>query len=917
MPDPRTLDEYGRADFWIQRIQQIDRVLERPAISLIELVHDAIEKGPARDGSFTVRTRITDKPEEPYRESLLIHAVACSAIQRLHQERRRFAWLHGHEEKLRQLRDRMPASYTGYPKLESGDVLEVIKCLDDQLFGTLSPVTSAEVFWLLIRTGEGSAHGTVGFLSLFSLLWALKRRIRPFEAGAALGRWRPTVAITARCLLPILKLNEILSNRAALFRQFRTTWLVLQQNEQGRDQHERWACAAALDRLAALLHDLARVSIKPADFDTAGRVMRRLANQIDHRTATFRLVGEARAAIRELLIQLGEQNRGILAKAEDSTARIQPAILELLKAHSRELRDACKLDTSDWKAQFEAADEARKICCDALAELKNAVRLSDELKREGELSHEQLVNAVIDLALINDRVRNILSGAIEENIEWCVRAVGREVAYASAGNDTDFDAAELLSGIEIAEWVNRTSRAQVADAIKHSFRVARSDGSWATGQPIFLEKRVLGVWPTTPDLMLLLASVVRPYERLHDADEHLLKYVDWLESRLHTARPYDWSPLTGWQSETRESGIAIWSTATSIKALLEIREIFEDRLWEICSERFTVLRTSRSVHDLDPVDLGARHDQRLQRRLFLMTSDTLHRPERAEYAFVLHGPPGSSKSAVAEAIGNDAWHVRRETRMPERPPRVVRITPADFTRRGEEGLDFEARFIFRLLSHSRRVTILFDEIDDLLRSRAVGSDPSFIRLVIPGMLNRLQDLRDAAQAQEICFLLATNYIDQIEPALTRPGRIDGAIPVPYPDSWSRESILEKLARGKGVVVPIEVKETVVSRTGEWPWTTYQKMCKRLVGSPTMEDALRLLEESQATLKQSVEYYYRNPLRWTSSSPLVDEVVHFAFGVAKQPEKCRARIAEIVDAETIQRLKIMERFTAEWERERRG
>jgi hypothetical protein len=419
--------------------------------------------------------------------------------------------------------------------------------------------------------------------------------------------------------------------------------------------------------------------------------------------------------------------------------------------------------------------------------------------------------------------------------------------------------------------------------------------------------------------MLLLASVVRPHERLHDADEHILKYVDWLEARLHRVRPHGWlksEGLTGWQSETRESGIAIWSTATSIKALLEIREIFEDRLWEICEDRFTVIRNTRAVHQLDPVDLGARHEQRLQRRLFRMTSDTLHHTETAEYAFVLHGPPGSSKSAVAEAIGNDAWHVRRETRMPERPPRMVRITPADFTRRGEEALDFEARFIFGLLSHVRRVTILFDEIDDLLRVRTIGAEPNFIRLVIPGMLNRLQDLRDAAGAQEICFLLATNYIDQIEPALARPGRLDGAIPVPYPDPWSRESILERFA-GDPVKhpVPVEVRDEVVSRTGEWPWTTYQKLCRRIVEKPELDVARRLLDELQATL-QSPDYYYRNKTRWATASPLIKELVHFVFGVSKDPQQCRARIAEILEPEIVERLGVMEHFTKEWQREQR-
>ncbi len=88
--------------------------------------------------------------------------------------------------------------------------------------------------------------------------------------------------------------------------------------------------------------------------------------------------------------------------------------------------------------------------------------------------------------------------------------------------------------------------------------------------------------------------------------------------------------------------------------------------------------------------------------------------------------------------------------------------------------DSEARLIFDLLGGVRGVTVFFDEIDDLLRRRTGGGNhhSSFMELVVPAMLNCLADLRDACPRQEICFLLATNCVDSIEPALIRKGRID-------------------------------------------------------------------------------------------------------------------------------------------------
>jgi len=104
----------------------------------------------------------------------------------------------------------------------------------------------------------------------------------------------------------------------------------------------------------------------------------------------------------------------------------------------------------------------------------------------------------------------------------------------------------------------------------------------------------------------------------------------------------------------------------------------------------------------------------------------------APYAFVLHGPPGSSKTAIAQAFSAQMW--RSTQRGQGRKPRMIRITPADFTRHGEHRLDYEARLIFDLISRVRGTVILFDEIDDLLRARKQADSPSFLDLIVPAML---------------------------------------------------------------------------------------------------------------------------------------------------------------------------------------
>jgi ATP-dependent 26S proteasome regulatory subunit len=78
-----------------------------------------------------------------------------------------------------------------------------------------------------------------------------------------------------------------------------------------------------------------------------------------------------------------------------------------------------------------------------------------------------------------------------------------------------------------------------------------------------------------------------------------------------------------------------------------------------------------------------------------------------------------------------------------------------------------------------------------------------MELVVPAMLNRLADLRHACPRQEICVLLATNFIESIEPALLRKGRIDRLVSVVYPDQESRLALIIKFTSKPKLVTAIE------------------------------------------------------------------------------------------------------------------
>jgi hypothetical protein len=259
--------------------------------------------------------------------------------------------------------------------------------------------------------------------------------------------------------------------------------------------------------------------------------------------------------------------------------------------------------------------------------------------------------------------------------------------------------------------------------------------------------------------------------------------------------------------------------------------------------------------------------------------------------------------------------------------RLIRITPADFTRQGEAGLDAEARFIFSLLSHLRGATIVFDEVDDLLKKRKPDEEMSFIRLVVPAMLNRLQDLRDAAPRQEICFMFATNYIDAIELALTRPGRFDATLAVPYPDAWSRENILmrnmdaaAKANPDQTLLVDRSQQAALITETEAWPWSTFNSMCRELTMRPagTAKDIDLQIERHKEAVDESLSYYQRVD-RWAElSRPLQIELMHALFALSSR-QAADARLEKFADwleklkqqPTWIDRKKLLDQLDREW------
>lgn len=151
---------------------------------------------------------------------------------------------------------------------------------------------------------------------------------------------------------------------------------------------------------------------------------------------------------------------------------------------------------------------------------------------------------------------------------------------------------------------------------------------------------------------------------------------------------------------------------------------------------------------------------------------------------LLFGPPGTTKTTIARAVANGL----------EWP--LISLSPGIFIEQGMDKIEAQSTEIFdKLLSLSQAVVIL-DECDELFRKREPGAATEQTRgvaaFMTASMLPKVQDLHDRGR---IVLFICTNFLDSIDPAMRRIGRVDHIIAVAPPDEDQRlKTIKRELAK---------------------------------------------------------------------------------------------------------------------------
>ncbi len=231
------------------------------------------------------------------------------------------------------------------------------------------------------------------------------------------------------------------------------------------------------------------------------------------------------------------------------------------------------------------------------------------------------------------------------------------------------------------------------------------------------------------------------------------------------------------------------------------------------------------VPDTTWEDVGGLEDTK--ERLREMVEWPMEHPERFEKmgidvpkGIMLYGMPGTGKTLLAKAIASESNSNFISIKGPEVFSKYV----------GES--ESAVREIFKKARQVAPCVLFIDEIDSIAPRRGGRSGDSGVGDRVVNQL--LTELDGIESLEGVTVIAATNRPDMIDPAITRPGRIDRSVEVEVPNLEARKKILEVHTRNMPLSDDVDLDE-LAERTEDFVGSDIESLCREAAMTSLRDD----------------------------------------------------------------------------------